>query len=169
MVTRLWDFFEEQAGGLFLLLAVLLVFGQIVSRSVFGLGVSGLYELATYCAVCSVFLTSSLAIKNNVHIRIDILANMVSPRKAYWLELVVMLVLLVVSAAIAWSGYLVVDESLMLGERTIGTIELPVWALQLILPLAGGLMVLRTLQRLSSLLRRGPAQFHHESSELDVI
>lgn len=169
MVTRLWDFFEEQAGGLFLLLAVFLVFGQIVSRSVFGLGISGLYELATYCAVCSVFLTSSLAIKKNVHIRIDILANMVSPRKAFWLELVVMLVLFAVSAAIAWSGYLVVDESLMLGERTIGTIELPVWVLQLILPLAGGLMVLRTLQRLWSLLRGGPAQFRHESSELDVI
>lgn len=169
MVTRLWDFFEEQAGGLFLLLAVLLVFGQIVSRSVFGLGLSGLYELATYCAVCSVFLTSSLAIKNNVHIRIDILANMVSPRKAFWLELVVVIVLLAVSAAIAWSGVLLVDESLMLGDRTIGTIELPVWAMQLILPLAGGLMVLRTLQRFWTLVRRGPAQFKLESSELDVI
>lgn len=169
MVTRIWDFFEEQAGGLFLLLAVLLVFAQIVGRSVFGLGLSGLYEIATYFAVCSVFLTASLAIKNNVHIRIDILANMVSPRTAFWLEMVVLLVMVAVSAALFWSGVLLVQESLMLGDRTIGTIELPVWAMQLILPLAGGLMVLRTLQRFWALVRKGPNEFRLESSELDVI
>ncbi|RYF37011.1 MAG: TRAP transporter small permease [Comamonadaceae bacterium] len=168
MVTRLWDFFEEQAGGLFLLLAVLLVFAQIVGRSV-GFGLSGLYEIATYFAVCSVFLTSSLAIKNNVHIRIDILANMVSPRSAFWLEMVVLLVIAVVSGALTWSGVLLVQESLMLGERTIGTVSLPVWAMQLILPLAGGLMLLRTLQRFWALVREGPEGFRLTSSELDVI
>ena len=81
-MSRYWDLFEEQAGGLFLLLAVLLVFGQIVARAVFSVGISGLYELATYCAIYSVFLTSSIAIKNNVHIRIDLLANVVKPAQA---------------------------------------------------------------------------------------
>lgn len=169
MVTKLWDFLEEQAGGLLLLLAVLLVFAQIVGRSVFGFGLSGLYEIATYFAVCSVFLTASLAIKNNVHIRIDILANMVSPRTAFWLEMVVLLVMASVSAVLTWSGVLLVQESLMLGERTIGAVELPVWAMQLILPMAGGLMLLRTLQRFSTLVRKGPNGFRLESSELDVI
>ena len=168
-MTRLWDLFEEQVGGLFLLLSVVLVFGQIVARSVFGLGISGLYELATYFALCSVFLTSSIAIKNNVHIRIDILANIVSSRRAFWLEILVLALMAAVSAALCGSGVLLVKESWILGERTIGTISLPMWALQLILPLAGGFMFLRCLQRLWTIIRRGADRFEVVSSELEVL
>lgn len=169
-MTKFWDVFEEQAGGLFLLLAVLLVFGQIVARAVFGIGVSGLYELATYCAIYSVFLTSSVAIKNNVHIRIDLLANVVSARRAFWLEIVAMLIVAVVSGALCWSGVLLVQESHMLGDRTIGTISMAVWVIQLILPIAGALMLLRALQRMWTLVRTGPSQYKVGSAgELEFL
>jgi C4-dicarboxylate transporter DctQ subunit len=169
-VSRYWDLFEEQAGGLFLLLSVLLVFGQIVARTVFDFGVSGLYELATYCAIYSVFLTSSVAVKNNIHIRIDLLANVVSQRRAFWLEIVAVLIVTVVSGALCWSGILLVQESQMLGEHTIGTISMAVWVIQLILPVAGGLMLLRALQRLWLLARTGPSQYKADGpSELEFL
>lgn len=168
-MTRYWDFFEEQAGGLFLAMAALLVFGQIVARTLFGVGISGLYELATYCAIYSVFLTSSMAIKNNIHIRIDLLANIVSTSHAYWLEIITLLLMAVVSAALCWSGVLLVQESLMLGERTIGTISFSVWAIQLILPLAGALMFMRIVQRFVALVRGGPAAFKAEVNELEFL
>lgn len=168
-MLKFWDVFEEMAGGLLLLGAVLLVFGQIVARTVFGFGVSGLYELATYCAVCSVFLTSSIAIKNNLHIRIDILANVVPPRVAFALEILVLLVMGLVSAALCWSGVVLVEESLMLNEWTLGTISLPVWALQLVLPVASGLMCLRTAQRVWRVARAGTRSFRHESAGLETI
>lgn len=169
-MTRYWDLFEEQAGGIFLLLAVLLVFGQIVARSVFDFGVSGLYELATYCAIYSVFLTSSVAIKNNIHIRIDLLANVVSQRRAFWLEIVAMFIVAVVSGALCWSGVLLVKESHMLGETTIGTISMAVWMIQLILPIAGALMLLRSLQRLWMLAKTGPSRYKTDGpSELEFL
>jgi len=169
-VTRFWDFFEEQTGGLLLLLSVFLVFGQIVARSVFGFGVSGLYELATYCAVYSVLLTSSVAIKNNTHIRIDLLANVVSSRVAFVLEIIVMLIVAAVSAALFWSGVLLVQESHMLGDRTLGTISFAVWMVQLILPVAGALMCLRALQRIWLLLAGGPeAGRSGEARELEFL
>ena len=168
-MTKFWDFFEEQAGGLFLLFAVVLVCGQIVARAVFDVGISGLYELATYCAIYSVFLTSSIAIKNNIHIRIDLLANVVAARRAFWLEIATLLLMAVVSAALCWSGVLLVEESWMLGERTIGTISLSVWAIQLILPLAGALMFLRTLQRFWQLVKAGPSAFKAEMSDLEFL
>lgn len=168
-MSRYWDLFEEQAGGLFLLLAVLLVFGQIVARAVFSVGISGLYELATYCAIYSVFLTSSIAIKNNVHIRIDLLANVVKPAQAFWLELLAMALVGVVSAALCWSGVLLVQESWMLGDRTIGTISMAVWVIQLILPLAGALMFLRALQRFVLVARRGRQAYRLEANELEFL
>lgn len=168
-MIKFWDVFEEQAGGVFLLLSVFLVFGQIVARTVFGFGVSGLYELATYCAIYSVFLTSSLAIKNNLHIRIDLLANVLSPRHAFWLEVVALLLMAIVSAALCWSGVLLVKESHMLGDRTLGTISLAVWTIQLILPLAGALMLLRTMQRLWIVVRQGRLSFRSEVGELEFL
>lgn len=168
-MTRYWDLFEEQAGGLFLLLAVLLVFGQIVARAVFSVGISGLYELATYCAIYSVFLTSSIAIKNNVHIRIDLLANVIKPQHAFLLELLAMTLVAIVSAALCWSGVLLVQESWMLGDRTIGTISMAVWVIQLILPLAGALMFLRAIQRFLLVARRGAPAYRLESNELEFL
>ena len=168
-MTRFWDLFEEQAGGLFLLLAVLLVFGQIVARTVFAFGVSGLYELASYCVIYSVFLTSSVAIKNNIHIRIDILANVVEPGHAFWLELLAMLIVAFVSGALCWSGVLLVQESLMLGDRTLGTISMAVWTIQLILPVSGALMCLRALQRLLHVARRGRSAYRLVAGELDYV
>jgi C4-dicarboxylate transporter DctQ subunit len=167
-MSKIWDLFEEQAGGLFLLVAVLLVAGQIVGRSLFGFGVSGLYEIATYCAVYSVFFTTSLAIKQNAHIRIDILNAIVSPGKAFLLELFAMVVLAVVSGFIAYSGWLVVEESHMLNEQTLGTISMPVWAIQLILPISGGLMFMRSVQRFAYLVKQGPANFRHLPGEQEI-
>lgn len=168
-MSKYWDLFEEQAGGLFLLLAVLLVFGQIVARAVFSVGISGLYELATYCAIYSVFLTSSIAIKNNVHIRIDLLANVIKPQHAFWLELLVMTLVALVSAALCWSGVLLVQESWMLGDRTIGTISMAVWVIQLILPLAGALMCLRAVQRFLLVARWGRHAYRLETNELEFL
>lgn len=168
-MVRLWDKFEEQAGGLLLLLSVLLVFGQILARTVFGFGISGLYELATYCAIYSVFLTASLAIKNNLHIRIDLLANVLPGPQAFWLEVIALLIMAIVSAALCWSGVLLVQESHMLGDRTLGTISLAVWAVQLILPLAGALMLMRTAQRFWLVVRQGRRVFRSEVAELDFL
>ncbi|MBJ3774149.1 TRAP transporter small permease [Acuticoccus mangrovi] len=144
---------EEQAGGLFLFVAVALVFAQIVLRVVFNIGISGVYELATFSATFSVLLTASLGVKRNTHVRVDILRNLLSRRGALVLETVVQVLMLTVSLALLYSGWLLVDESLLFGDHTTGTIEIPMWAPQLIMPIAGALLTLRTLQRILSLIR----------------
>lgn len=166
LLLKLWDRMEEQVGGLFLLAAVLLVFGQIVLRAVFGIGISGIYELAAFCSTFSVFLTASLGVRRNTHIRVDLVSNLVPRKVAYALEVLVQILMLAVALCLSYSGYLLVEESLMLGDHTTGTIEVPMWVPQLIMPVAGMLITLRALQRLLLLARGGALE--PAASELPV-
>lgn len=152
----IWDKFEAQVGGLFLLVSVLLIFSIIVLRSVFSIGISGLYEIATFCVIFSVMLTASLGIKQNIHVRIDILSKIAPPRAAFALELMAMAIILLVAAYITYSGYLLVEESLLLGDSTLGVVRVPMWIPQLIMPLGGLLMTLRAIERLHFLISAGP-------------
>ncbi len=167
-LLRFWDRMEEQVGGLFLLAAVLLVFTQIVLRAGFGIGISGIYELAAFCSTFSVFLTASLGVRRNSHVRVDLLSNIVPRKVAFALELGVQALMLGVCLCLLYSGYLLVEESLMLGDHTTGTIEVPMWIPQLIMPIAGALLTLRTVQRIVRLLREGTAAAAHSAAELPV-
>lgn len=167
-LLKLWDRMEEQTGGLFLLAAVLLVFAQIVLRAGFGIGISGIYELAAFCSTFSVFLTASLGVKRNTHIRVDLIGNLATRPVAFALEIAVQLVMLAVSLCLLYSGVLLVEESLMLGDHTTGTIEIPMWIPQIIMPVAGVLLTLRTIQRIVLLVRGGAGAMTHAPSELPV-
>jgi C4-dicarboxylate transporter DctQ subunit len=167
-ILDLWDKFEAQVGGLFLFISVLLVFLLIVLRSL-SIGVSGLYEIATFCMIFSVMLTASLGIKRNIHVRIDILSNIVPTSVGYALEIGSMLIVLIVAAYLFYSGYLLVEESLLLGDSTLGTIRVPMWIPQLIMPLGGALMTLRTIERLHFILSGGPRSLQSASSEAHVL
>ena len=102
-LLNLWDQFEAQVGGLFLFISVLLVFLLIVLRSL-SIGVSGLYEIATFCMIFSVMLTASLGIKRNIHVRIDILSNVVPATVGFALEIGAMLIVLIVAAYLSYSA-----------------------------------------------------------------
>ena len=165
-VLRFWDRFEEQVGGLFLLAAVLLVFGQIVLRAGFGIGLSGIYELAAFCSTFSVLLTASLGVKRNTHIRVDLLSNMLPVKIAFAIEVAVQALMLAVSLGLVYAGYLLIEESILLGERSLGTIEVPMWIPQLVMPLAGLLLALRSVERIVHLVRGGIAAIEPAGSEL---
>ena len=167
-ILKFWDSFEEQAGGLFLLLAVLLVFVQIVLRAGFGIGLSGIFEFAAFCSTFSVFLTASLGVKRNTHIRVDLISNIVPRRIAFAIEIVVQMLMLVVSLTLLYAGYLLIEESILLGEHSMGTIDIPMWIPQLIMPLAGLLLTLRTIERFVHLIRAGVSSIEPASSELPV-
>ncbi|WP_046866753.1 TRAP transporter small permease [Microvirga massiliensis] len=167
--VRFWDWFETQVGGLFLFVSVLLVFLQIVLRSVFSIGISGLYEMATFCVIFSVMLTASLGIKRNIHVRIDILSNIVPANVALVLELIAMTIILVVSVYLTYSGFLLIEESLLLGDSTLGTVQVPMWIPQLIMPIGGLLMSLRTIERLHFIISAGSRSTQDAAADAHVV
>src|SRR5690606_5308812 len=116
-VLRCVEWFEDQLGGVLLLLASILVFVQIVLRAC-NLSLSGLYEIAAFCALWSVFLTAGVGIQQNIHVRVDVLLMMCPPKVAHTLNIISGLFVCLVSGTLLYSGYLLVAESLMFGDST---------------------------------------------------
>lgn len=152
-ILRGLEIVEDNSGGLFIIVAVSLVFLQIVLRTVFDFGLSGLYEIASFCMIWSVFLTAGLGIKRNTHVRVDLLLQVVPPRVAFVLEVAIALLIVTVSLALFVSGWLLVHESVIFGDWTLGTVRIPMWLPQLIMPLGGFLMFVHGVGRIIGLLR----------------
>lgn len=149
---RLWDRVELSIGGLFLSAAVLLVVSEIFSRRFLSHSMVGSDEIAAYAVLWSVLFTASIAVKNNLHVRIDVIFTLVPPAVGRCIDALGTFLSLLFAAFLTWSGWALVSESLMLGEVTMTMLRLPLWIPQLILPVGGLLLSLRLLQRLLYLI-----------------
>ena len=140
--------FEGVLAGILLVIAVFLILSEIVLRTVFSYSLIGISGIASLLVIWSVFFGASYGIMRNLHVRVDLLQYALPEKIGAALDIVVTLICLCVSALLGYSGFLLIQESLMLGETTMGFIRIPVWLVQLVMPLAGGLFCLRLLQRL---------------------
>lgn len=145
----------EKLGGLLLLIAATLVTLQIVLR-ILGIGISGLYDIATFCALWSVFLTAGVGIQRNIHVRVDVIVMMCPPRVAYMLNVISGITVIILITLLCYSGFLLVNESLMFGDSTLGMISVPMWIPQLIMPIGGALMLLHGVVHLAQTIKTGP-------------
>lgn len=152
-VSKITSSIEEQLAGLLLLFSVAIITLQIILRSFFGLGMSGIYEVATFCVVWSVFLTAGLGVKRNLHVRVDILMRVVPAKVAFIMEMLVCVVLAITGAALLVSGWYLVQESLIFGDATLGSIRIPMWIPQLIVPISGVLVLIHTALRVVGVWR----------------
>jgi len=160
---KFWDQAELFLGGLFLSLSVLIIATEITLRRFFQYSMIGSDEIAAFSVVWSVLFTASLAVKNNLHVRIDVIFFFFPPTVGRYIDALGTLFSMGFTAFLAWSGYALVVESLMLGEVTMTMLRLPVWIPQLILPIGGFLLTLRLGQRFLHLL------FGHRASSGEEI
>lgn len=150
-LSAAWDKFELFVGGLFLTAAVVLIVWEIVGRSVFSHSMVGADEIAAYAVIWSVFFTASMAVKKNLHVRIDVIFTVVPPAAARYIDMVGTVLSAMFTAYLAWSGLALVRESLMLGEVTMTMLRLHLWIPHLIVPIGGVLLTVRLVQRFVAL------------------
>lgn len=153
--NRSIDLIETIFGGLFLLLAVVLVGVEVALRGLAGTSLVGAEQIASFLIMWSLFFAASHAIARNRHVRVDILRNLLAPRAQWVLELLISLCMLMFTVFLTVSGYALVLESYQLGDETIGLLPIPFWIPQLVMILGGGFMSIRIVQRLVSLIKSG--------------
>lgn len=149
---EVWDRLETIIGGLFLTLSVMIVVIEIVGRNLLSVSMIGADEIASFAVIWSVFFTASIGVKRNIHVRIDVLFLILPAMAARLLDALGAAMSLVFTAYLTYSGWALVQESLMLGEMTMTMLRLPLWIPQSIIPVGGFLLSVRLLQRLIFLL-----------------
>lgn len=150
---RAWDVIEMAIGGLFLTAAVVIVMTEVINRTFLMRSTMGAAEIASYAVIWSVLFTASIAVKNNAHVRIDILLNIVPQKAGRILDAIGVLFALAFTLYLTYSGWVLVEESRMLGEVSMTSLRTPLWIPQLIMPIGGFLLSVRLFQRFIMILR----------------
>ena len=138
----------EQAliGGL-LLLASFVLFANVVARYGFNSGFSWAEELTRYAIVWMVFVGSSVAARNGAHIGVDVLARILSgSRFGKVLTSSVDLLCITFSIFLIVLGWELAAQVREFGQLS-PAMQIPLWTVQLAIPVGGVLMALRFSQR----------------------
>ena len=138
---------EEALISALLLLSSFVLFANVVARYGFNNSFSWAEELTRYAIVWMVFVGGSVAARNGAHIGVDVLARLLSGVPAGKA-----LILGVDLLCVAFSLFLVVlGWELAAQAREFGQLspamQLPLWTVQIAIPVGGALMALRFSQR----------------------
>jgi len=152
MFVQFWDSFESVIGGLFLTVSSLIIVVEVALRSLFRCSIIGSDEIACFAVIWSVFFTASIGLKQGIHVRIDIFLNLVPAGVRRFALIVGMAAVTFFSLYLTYSGIFLVREAIQIGDRTVGSLQIPLWLPQLIMPIGGFLLVLRSLAQLYNLV-----------------
>jgi len=145
----MWDLFFSMLDkfvlrlvALLLAASILLIFSDAMLRVLFSYSIFWLQEVILYFVVWSTMLGAAVAVRNDEHIKVDLLIGALKPKLQMTLKLATSLVGLFFSVVFTYSGINVVFEAYRSGIGSITTLETPLWIPYLILPAAGIIFVL---------------------------
>jgi C4-dicarboxylate transporter, DctQ subunit len=148
-VLAWWDRIERWAIGLIGAAALLICLWQIVGRYISNrLALPWGEELSVYVIVWAVFLTGSALIRDDGHVRADLILRMLAPERQRWLELINCTLALAFCVGLTWYGWLVTEDAWVLSEVSNTVLRFPMWLYYACLPTGAALMTVRYAIRL---------------------
>ena len=153
--SRLIDTLNQRIGVLIywlVLAAVLISSGNAMMRYTFNISSNAWLELQWYLFSAVFLLCAGYTLLRNEHIRIDIVAGMLSRRAQTWIDVFgtvfFLLPMSIIIMALSWPVFV---ESWMRDEVSASAGGLIVWPVKLLLPVG---FLLLTLQGISELIKR---------------
>lgn len=154
-LSRLIDALSEAVGkaAIWLILVVVVISaGNALSRFAFNLSSNAMLEIQWYLFSAIFLACAAYVLKQNEHIRIDVIAGRLSERSQNWIDVFGILVfLLPMAILIAWLSWPVFMNAWESGEVSSNPGGLVRWPVRLMLPLGFALLI---LQALSELIKR---------------
>jgi TRAP-type C4-dicarboxylate transport system permease small subunit len=123
-------------------------------------------EAVGFLLVGSVMLAVAEALRRGEHISIDLLTDRLGARGRRAAAVLGLLAVLATAAALLWEGWETVAFARMLGLMTEGYITLPLWQLQLLVPIGGALLLLACLAELLRIAAGLPPETAGRAHEL---
>jgi TRAP-type mannitol/chloroaromatic compound transport system permease small subunit len=107
----------SRVGGVFLLLAALLVSVEVLGRRFLFLPFSVGTELSTYALAVGASWSFAQALLQRAHVRIDVLRSLLPPRGRTFLDIVALVSLAAFALLVSWHVWDTVETSWSLGAR----------------------------------------------------
>ena len=135
--------FEDSLLIFLLISLIVLASGQIALRNIFEIGFVWLDPLLRVLVLWTGMIGATVASRDNKHIRIDLVSRFFPKRTRIGMQVFVGLFTAFICAVIAWYGanWVLLDYQ----DKLTGFSDVPSWMLEIIIPLAFGLIALRYL------------------------
>ncbi|RLC00407.1 MAG: TRAP transporter small permease [Deltaproteobacteria bacterium] len=143
-LDRILTFFEEWTLFVTVMVALLSLFLNVVLRYGFNYSLAWSEELVRDVIIYTTFIGCSVAVRNRSMIKIDALVQLV-PVLKFPLNCFSNLATLIFSGLMVYYGWLMAALQLQTHQKTI-IMQIPLVYLYSILPLAGAMMFIRTIQ-----------------------
>ena len=131
--------------AVFMLTMCVLIFIQVISRYVFGDSITWTEEASRYMFIWLVYLSVGIGFRDNKHISIDVVIDLLPKMAQKILKQFVYLLILGFSILFVWEGYILVLQMEMFGQ-TSANIQLPMWWVYASLPVGFVLACIRLVQ-----------------------
>ncbi len=118
-------------GGGALLLAAIMVTGDVIMRKLFGITLSGADEITGYIFAAAITWAYPYCLLHRSNVRIDALYNYLQPAKRAWLDLLGLILLLIFIALLTIKSVTVFTDSLEFNSTAMTTLATPLWIPQL--------------------------------------
>ena len=146
----------ELALALAFIMAVLLNFGNVVGRYLFGLSLLASDEVQVFVMVAMTFLGAVVVTRRNLHLRMDVLVRFMPPAVRLALRIAEQILLLVLAAFVVSQSYFYAAQMLRIGRRS-DMAGVPMWIPHCFLVVGFSLIFVMALWRLVG-IARSPSQ-----------
>lgn len=138
----------------FLIVDTVLIGLNVFLRYVFHISLMGAEEFVSASLTIIVMLSAPEVLRKSNHIGVDILTGLLTRKKAKIASVWSSITVLFVSIVLFTNGWKAMQLSKMIGSLTEGYLEIPVWSLQLFLPIGGLLLGLVAIEQIIKTLKK---------------
>ncbi|MBM7096929.1 TRAP transporter small permease [Bacillus sp. H-16] len=146
---------EEVIIVISLAVMVLLIFYQIVSRSLLGNSLSWTEETARYIHIWQIWISASFAVRMRRHIKVEMFKDMLPRSMQKGVELLSLLLWFFLAVVLAYVGTQVVYNMYLSGQ-TSPAMRIPMWIGYSAVPVGGVLMSIRLIQQMVWVFKAPP-------------
>jgi len=151
-LSRLLSDIGIAISGVAMLVSLALVIYGVVLRYAINRPQTWLDEMVGYLLVATVMLGAADALRQREHIAIDIVTGRLSAGNRFWVALLAMVSVAVTAVLFIVEGWGAVAFSKMVDLRSTGYLDMPLWTMQLLIPIGGAILLLNALTLLARLM-----------------
>lgn len=145
---------EEKLLCVSLVFTTLVIFLQIIMRSIFNSSISWSEELTRYIFIWQIWLGVSVAERNNDHIYLEIVNSLVkSDRLKTVIKILADLIMIAFNVFLVFKGFELVGQMMARGNVS-GAMRMPMYYVYLALPVSSFILCLRMAGKLFSGIQR---------------
>jgi C4-dicarboxylate transporter, DctQ subunit len=120
---------------------------EVIMRFVFRNPTGWTIEFIPYLILWGGFIGGSITLKENRHIRVDLLIRTLSPKSQTIMEAITGAIGILFCSVLFWEGVKMVVQTREMGTQSSGTLAIPIFVPQLCIPIGAALILIQFVKR----------------------